>query len=306
MAKIFITGITGFLGSNIAEYLIKEGHTIAATYRKTSSKKRCAGFENDIVWILQDDNDWCEKVINFKPEIIIHSAWLGVEHNERNLWEVQLTNIDFIKQILFIAKKVNAKKFISLGSQAEYGVFDGCITEHHPLNPTEAYGCVKVICTELVRQFCTSHNINWFWLRLFSFFGKGQSDEWLIPNLVNKLLTTDHMDFTPGEQKYAYLYVEDLARAINSIVNINGPSGVYNISGKHLISLKNLIKNIRDQINPSFVLNFSKLEYRPNQPMWMQGDVSKFTEQFGEFELSGFEESLMLTVSDIEKQFKSN
>lgn len=297
MSKVFITGITGFLGSNIAAYLLSNGHSIAATYRSSSSKALCADFEDQVTWILQNDADWANKVVAFKPDIIIHGAWLGVGHQDRNVWESQLQNIDFIKQILLIAKNAGTKKFIALGSQAEYGAFDGCVTEDHPLKPTEAYGAVKVICTELVKQFCNANSIDWFWLRLFSFFGKGESDKWLIPTLVNKLLTTDHMDLTPGEQKYAYLYVEDLGRAVNNIITINGKSGVYNISGKSVISLKTLITTIRDQINPSFELNFGKLDYRQGQPMHMQGDVAKFVEQFGEFEQSDFDEALALTVN---------
>jgi nucleoside-diphosphate-sugar epimerase len=301
MAKIFITGITGFLGSNIAGYLVNNGHVIAATYRTSSSRILCASFEDKITWILQDDK-WGQRVVEFEPQIIIHSAWLGVAHDERNSWKIQLENVNFLKEILFIAQSVGTKKVISLGSQAEYGVFDGCINESHPLKPTEAYGCVKVICAELVKQFCDSNQIDWFWLRLFSFFGKGESDKWLIPTLVNKLLTTDHMDLTFGEQKYAYLYVEDLAVAINKIIMGNGQSGVYNISGKHLTSLKNLIENIRDQINPLFQLNFGQLEYRKNQPMHMQGDASKFVEEFGEFEVSDFNQFLSLTINHIKEQ----
>jgi nucleoside-diphosphate-sugar epimerase len=304
MSKVFITGITGFLGSNIAGYLVNNGHTIAATYRGSSSKSLCADFEDKITWILQDDSNWAEKATAFNPDIIIHGAWLGVGHLDRNVWDTQLENISFIKEILLIAKNAGTQKFIALGSQAEYGVFDGCVTEDHPVNPTEAYGAVKVICTELVKQFCGAHKIDWFWLRLFSFFGKGESDKWLIPTLVKKLLTIDHMDLTPGEQKYAYLYVEDLGRAINNIITVSGWSGIYNISGKYPVSLKNLITSIRDQINPAFKLNFSKLDYRKGQAMHMQGDVTKFVAQFGEFEVSDFKSSLALTVEAIKRKIK--
>jgi nucleoside-diphosphate-sugar epimerase len=304
MSKVFITGITGFLGSNIARYLINNGHTLAATYRERSSKSLCTDFEDQITWILQDEDNWAEKIVAFGPDVIIHGAWLGVGHEDRNVWESQLANIDFIKQILLIAKNSKASKFIALGSQAEYGLFDGCITEDYPLKPTEAYGAVKVICTELIRQFCNAHKIDWFWLRLFSFFGKGESDKWLIPTLVNKLLTTDHMDLTFGEQKYAYLYADDLGCATGKIINGNGESGVYNVSGRNTVSLKTLVTNIRDQINPSFKLNFGRLDYRENQPMHMQGNVAKFIEQFGEFEMSDFNKSLTLTVNLLKKKFE--
>ena len=305
MAKVFITGATGFLGSNIARSLIANGHDLAATYRSSSSKELCEDFNSQISWILQE-RDWENEVLNYEPEVIIHAAWMGVGHDERNCWEIQSANINFLQQVLIIAKTCNVRKFIGLGSQAEYGGFNGCITEAHATNPNEAYGCVKVVCAQLTNQFCRLHHIDWFWLRLFSVFGKGESGNWLIPALVNKLITTDQMDFTPGDQKYAYLYAEDLGVAIDNIINVAGRPGIYNISGKHPIKLKDLITQIRDIVNPVFKLNFGNLLYRENQPMLVQGDCSKFVTEFGDFDISDFNTSLNLTIGYVMEKLKRN
>jgi nucleoside-diphosphate-sugar epimerase len=272
MAKIFITGVTGFLGSNIAEYLVAQGHNVIATIRSTSSVKLCTGFEKEIIWINQDEDDWCKKIIEYKPDAVVHSAWLGVTHHDRDNWQSQFLNVNYLNAILNIAAKSGTKKFIGLGSQAEYGVYDGVVDEQHPCRPYQAYGCVKVINTEVVKQFCTYHQIDWYWLRLFSFFGKGESDQWLIPSLVKRMMTDKYMDLTQGEQKYAYLYVKDLAYSISLILNKEGTSGVYNISGEIPLTLRSLIEKIRNLVNPEFMLNFGKLPYRQNQPMHTQGE----------------------------------
>jgi nucleoside-diphosphate-sugar epimerase len=304
MAKVFITGITGFLGSSIAGYLVKQGHSVSAIYRRQSSLKLCESYFDEVKWIIQtDDDSWIHHVIDMAPKVIIHAAWLGVEHHERDNWESQLNNINFLKTILTIAGKVKADKFIALGSQAEYGVYNGCINESQPLNAVEAYGCVKVICSELVKQYCNYHKINWYWLRLFSFFGENEADAWLIPSLVKKVLHNESMDLTPGEQKYTYLYVDDLGLAVNKIIAYNGLTGFYNISGKKLITIKSLIEGIRDKINSSFKLNFGKLSYRENQSMHMQGDSSKFINEFGEFEVSDFETSMDNTIKHLVTKF---
>jgi nucleoside-diphosphate-sugar epimerase len=237
MVKVFITGGTGFLGSNIAYVLTNSGHSVMAVYRNSSSIKISWWQINNVNWILQDQ-DWESKVIAFEPDVIIHAAWLGVDHVERNTWQSQFANIEYLSNLLIIAQKANVRKFIGLGSQAEYGNFDGCVTEDEALNPTTPYGCVKIVCSELIRHFCNTNEIEWFWLRLFSFFGKGESANWLIPSLISKLLTVDEMDFTPGEQRYAYLYAEDLGRAVNTIIKKDGRSGIYNISAKNPLKIK--------------------------------------------------------------------
>ena len=161
MSRIFITGITGFLGSKIAGYLIGEGHELYAIYREKSSRERSLLYIDKVNWIVQDErNKWIGQVIDIKPDVIIHAAWLGVNHIERNNWEQQFLNISFLHQILLIAHKADSSKFIGLGSQAEYGVYNGCIDENYPLNPVEAYGQVKIICSEITRQFCKHHKID--------------------------------------------------------------------------------------------------------------------------------------------------
>ncbi|SDT46945.1 Nucleoside-diphosphate-sugar epimerase [Mucilaginibacter mallensis] len=304
MAKVFLTGITGFLGSNIAEFLISQGHNIVAVYRPVSSRVLCTAYIDKVEWILQaEDDEWVNKVIETKPDIIVHSAWLGVGHLERDNWDVQLLNIGFLQKLLSIASKAGIQKFIGLGSQAEYGTFNGCIDESHALNPVEAYGCVKIICTELIERYCNYYKIDWYWLRLFSFFGKGESEKWLIPSLVKKIILSDHMDFTEGNQKYSYLYVNDLGLAVNHIIEKKGRTGIYNISGKSLRTLKSLIESIRDKVDPSFKLNFGKLPYRANQSMHMQGDSSKFVSEFGDFDVSDFDDSMLKVIEYLKEKF---
>jgi len=303
MAKVFITGITGFLGSNIARYLSNNGHEVIGLYRHGSSLKLLEAIEDKITLVLQDD-DWINGIISYKPQIVVHAAWVGVGHSDRDNWNSQLLNIDYLKQVLTTAKDAGAIKFIGLGSQAEYGIFNGMIDENYPADPKEAYGCVKMICTEFVKQYCTYYGMDWYWLRLFSFYGKGESEKWLIPSMVKKMITEKEVDLTAGEQKYAYLYVEDLGLAINNIISKQGRSGIYNISGGSLIMLKDLVANIRNIVNKSFKLNFGKLPYRPNQPMHMQGDSLKFKKEFGEFEVSNFDSSLVTTINALVKRFK--
>jgi nucleoside-diphosphate-sugar epimerase len=305
MGKVFITGISGFLGSNIAKVLLNNGHEVVANYRESSSKELCRGFEEKVTWILQDEqSEWIEKVIALLPSVVIHAAWLGVGHQDRNNWEIQSLNIDYLQKILTIAGKSSSKQFIGLGSQAEYGVYNGCIDEDHALAPTDAYGRVKLVCNELVKQYAVQYNINWYWLRLFSFFGKGEADNWLIPSLVKRMMNNNEMDFTAGEQKYSYLYVNDLGLAINKIITNGGKSGIYNISGKKVLALKDLIEFIRDNINSSFQLNFGRLPYRSNQSMHMQGNSERFVKEFGEFDVSDFDTSLLATIEYLAKKFK--
>ena len=281
--KIFITGISGFLGSQIAKLFLNKGQKIIATRRSNSNLWRCEEFIDDIIWINTDETNWNTKIIDLKPEIIIHSAWSGVSANDRDDWEVQLSNIDFTLTILQVAKKCEVKKFIGFGSQAEYGNFSGIIDENYQLKPNSAYASSKIAVSQIINDFCSINKINWYWFRLFSFFGELESNNWFIPTLIDKILKEQKMDMTPGEQKYAYMYVEDLANLITKIVHSNVKPGIYNISSSNAISLVEIANKILALINPkNSKINFGALQYRENQPMHIQGSTLKIERELDE------------------------
>lgn len=296
--KILLTGATGFLGSHITENLIAHNFELILTKREGSSLNNCQSFYNKVKWINTDSGLWVDEIIKFKPDMIIHAAWNGVSSSTREDWKSQLTNIDFMYQLLRIAERSNIKKFISLGSQAEYGQFDGKITEDYPLNPTSSYGAIKLAVSELLKAFCTEHQINWYWLRVFSVFGERENERWLIPSVIKKMLSDSHeMDFTFGEQKYAYLYVADFAAAITNVVIKDAPSGIYNLSSDNPLSLKELLKMIRGIVKPDFDLKFGSIPYRTNQSMHIEGDSTQFNRAFGQIDSSDFSVKLEQVIN---------
>jgi nucleoside-diphosphate-sugar epimerase len=290
---ILITGITGFLGSHIAENLVSNGIQVIGLKRKDSDVWRCEGFKDKIIWVDIDEKGFFKEELEKQSfDVIIHGAWIGVESNSRDNWNEQSKNIPFLVSLLDVAKTVGVKKFIFLGSQAEYGNINGKINEDHRANALNAYGSIKLACLEIVKTFCETNTINWIWLRLFSLFGEKENQNWLIPSLITSMLTTEQMDFTPGEQKYAYLYVKDYALIMKKIITMPVESGVYNISSNQTRTIKSLVENIRDYINPEFILNFGALNYRNNQSMHMEGDILKLCSQIGEVEFTDFNEAL--------------
>ena len=206
-------------------------------------------------------------------------------------------------ELLLIAKQCKIYKFISLGSQAEYGQFEGKITEDYPLNPTTSYGAVKLSVLEMFRIFCIDNNINWFWLRVFSVFGERENEKWIIPALIKTILSEKtEMDFTKGEQKYSYIYVADFAKAITRVISMNAPSGIYNISSDKILCLKDLITMIKDMVNPDFKLKFGAIPYRVNQSMHIEGDTKKFNQYFGKIDTSDFKIKLEKVVNSYRNQ----
>lgn len=271
---IVITGISGFLGSHMAERLCVNNKVIGL-YRSSSDLWRCDEIANkNLTLINTDENGWEETAGNFKPSILIHSAWGGVAVDNRSDWETQAESINYAVRILSLAKKWKVKKFIGLGSQAEYGYYDKIIDEKHPCNPVSAYGACKLAAMQLVKSFSTAHKINWFWLRLFPLYGKREDISWFIPMVIQHALTDKELDLTGCNQHYAYLHVSDFCRLIEKIAaGKDEASGIYNVSSDKSISLRHVVETIAALSSTKAKFNFGALPYRDNQAMLMQGNA---------------------------------
>jgi UDP-glucose 4-epimerase len=293
---ILITGITGFIGSNIAEKLINN-YKVIGLKRENSNVWRCEEFKDKVIWIdIDGKKDYEKEIIKYKIDTIIHGAWIGVESNERNDWSLQIKNLQFLSELLQLAEITAVKKFIFLGSQAEFGNINGIVTEDQVCEPSNAYGSVKLACLEILKTFSKNNNINWIWLRLFSLFGEKEGRTWLFPSLIEKIKTENQMDLTLGEQKYAYLYVKDFALIIYKVVTLEIESGIYNVSSSTVKSIRSIAEEIRDKINPRFQLNFGALKYRGIQSMHMQGSINKLNDQIGIVEFTDFSIAIENTI----------
>lgn len=298
--NIFITGITGFLGSHIAQVFLRDGYSVVGLKRSTSDTWRCADYKAKVSWVNVDDMDWKEQAIKYKPFAVVHAAWGGVSAAHRNDLRSQSSNLNLLIEVLEVAQAAQAKKVVGFGSQAEYGIFEGIIDESFPANPTNAYGVAKLQSMLTVRYFCETNHLRWYWLRLFPCFGEGESGEWFIPMLTRNIFAGIPMDMTSGLQQYAYLYVRDGAHWIKRMVESDAVSGVYNVSSGKLISLKALVEKVIKIINPAKnVIKIGALPYRPHQSMIMGGDTSKLCSAIGTLEESDFAEKLKQTVDFI-------
>jgi len=300
MNRVLITGITGFLGSEIAKELISKGIQVIGVKRQASDLKRIKAWGQTIEWIDADSDLFYDSLQSANPNFIIHSAWTGVGANERDNLNIQFSNHDLLLKLLASTETLAIRKIICFGSQAEYGQFSEVISEDRPSRPTTAYGLAKQHQSEILEHFCTTKNINWIWLRLFSFFGETEDPNWFIPTLVRNILSKKPMDMTPGEQSYAYMYVKDLAKVVVDVIEKDVFSGCYNVSSKKAISLKNIVKKIEGILGvKNSTVNFGALPYRANQSMLIQGDVSKLEGQIGEILESDFDKNLEAVIENI-------
>jgi nucleoside-diphosphate-sugar epimerase len=280
--KILLTGATGFIGSNIAKGLLEHGYDVHATHRTTSSFEKCSQFKDKINWINTETCDWRKQIKAIKPDQLIHVAWSGIAAENRNNWEAQISNFWLSKEYFDLAKEYGIKKVIALGSQAEYGAYGFPVNETTLPMPGDAYGAIKTLTANYLRNLFENSGTEWYWIRVFSVFGEGDNHNWLIPKVISKLLKNESIQLTSCEQQYTYLYVEDFVNQLLSVVKSKeNKSGIYNLCDSESIILKDLLIKITELMHVSQdLLEFGKIPLRPGQNMFISGDNKKFTDSF--------------------------
>lgn len=296
--KLFLTGATGFLGYHIANHAIANGYDLLCLKRTSSRSLFNSAIEKRVIWADVDEDGWKNIVRDFNPDVFIHSAWGGVSAADRNNKVVQSKNVRLFARLLQLSPY---KQIIGLGSQDEYGHYNGCISEDYPISPISEYGKAKNECRLLLEDHAKTHRCEWQWIRVFSVYGEKQRSNWLIPTIISKCLNGDTiMQTTKGKQIYSYLNALDFADAILSIIGSKERSGIYNLSSSEPVVLSDLFDTIR-KITKSNIEFSRSLPYRERQSMVLLGNSSKFISAFGEFEKTSLAEGLQCLIINIKQ-----
>jgi len=280
---IWITGASGFLGANLVEFLLNRSYKVIITIRPTSSLWRLEEFLNhpNLIKLSLDEITFNNPFIEQRIDILFHCAWGGVDVNGRNDWTIQIENFNYSFEILKLAKILKIKKIIGIGSQAEYGFINERIDETYCCNPNTSYGAAKLSTFYVLKEFCEQNNIEWYWVRLFSFFGKKENNDWLVTSVIRKILLHESNSLTYGEQKFDYSNISFILSCFEKLIHSKDKSGLYNLGSNTSISIKDLITIISNKLNDySPILNFGAIPYRINQSMQIEGNSNKFYTTF--------------------------
>lgn len=173
----------------------------------------------------------------------IHFAWDGVGSAGRSDTNIQIENIQNAKKAYLYAKLLGARKFLFAGSQAEYG-----IGNHRVPMPVSPYGKAKLAfgrwATEqsLLSELYDDTPMQFIHMRIYSVYGSGDHETSLVNTVLRAALRHEAITLGPCEQRWNYLEVHDLARAIRILLRSEDTrTGIYDIAGSDSRMLKKYV-----------------------------------------------------------------
>lgn len=293
MKTIALTGATSMLGVALINECIQANISVIAFIRPNSSQINRIPKSNLITIIECNlDNLNIFDVEEHKADVFYHIGWAFTDKINRNLNEKQIKNIQYTLDAVKLAKKLQCKRFVGTGSQAEFGIVSKKISSKTPINPLTPYGIAKYAAGKISYIECKNNNIDHIWVRVFSVYGKNDNEGTLINTLISNCAANIPMKFTKCEQMWDYLFETDAGKALFAI----GEKGISNKNyclgsgkGKKILSYINDVISI---VNPNYIPLIGQVPYNPNQPMYLVADISELSQDTGWKPEVSFEEGI--------------
>ena len=157
-ARVLLTGITGFIGSHLAERLLADGHEVHGIAMEPPPHPHLAAIARDVrihAADLTDADDLREAVLAARPDAVVHLAGQAIPSlAQRDSGGTVRTNIVGTANLLAALEALPGTHLVYASSADVYGVPDRIpVSEDAPLRPTNVYAASKAAAEALVREF---------------------------------------------------------------------------------------------------------------------------------------------------------
>lgn len=295
MKKALITGVTGFVGSHLAEYLLKNNVEVYGTLRWRSRMEHVEQIKNKIHLIDADIKDAhsIQKVIDDTlPDYVFH---LAAQSFVPTSWhapaETLTTNIIGNCNILEVIRNADCSPVIQVaGSSEEYGIVHADeipIKETNPLRPMSPYGVSKVAQDLLSRQYYMSYGLKIVVTRAFNHTGPRRGDVFVTSNFAKQIAEIEKGIKEPIikvgnlNAQRDFTDVRDIVKAYWLAVNKCKYGEVYNICSGKAIRIESMLKLLLSMSDKKIEIKQDPARMRPSDVEILRGDCTKFKKETG-------------------------
>lgn len=293
--RVLITGITGFVGSHLAEYCVKRGHEVAGTMRWRSQQENLAGVRNEVRLYeadLRDGTAVRHVIVDFRPERIFHLAAQSFVHAS---WsapaETLSTNV--LCQVHLLEAIRDTKLDVRLqvaGSSEEYGEVhedELPLKETNPLRPLSPYAVSKVAQDLLAYQYFKSYGLWIVRTRAFNHEGPRRGEVFVTSSFAKQIALAEAgkappvLDVGNLDARRDFTDVRDVVRAYWLALEKGSPGEVYNIGSGKAWRIADVAALLIGMAKIPIEIRQDPTKMRPSDVPILQADTSKFREATG-------------------------
>lgn len=267
--KYVIFGGGGFIGSTIADQLLKEGHSLRVFERPRVAPYRQFESHEQVEWVTGDFQSKHDLQMAMEgTDGILHlvSTTLPKSSNDDPIYDIQ-TNVIATLNMLDIMVNLKMKKIVFISSGGTiYGRPQYLpIPEVHPTVPEVSYGISKLAIEKYLYLYSQLHGIRPVTLRVANPYGERQRIETAqgaIAAFISRAAAGKPIEiWGDGTVTRDYVYVQDLAEAFSKALAYEGNVQTFNVGSGAGTSLNLLVEHIEKILNRPI----EKI-YKPGRP----------------------------------------
>ncbi len=248
--KILITGGAGFIGSNLAKRLVKDGHEVVVLDSLLRGNKLDKWTYSRINFVKGDVRS--RKLVDecsIGCDIIFHfAAVLGVDIVADNPVETMDVEVIGTRNVVEAAEKNNVKYLLYASTSGIYShsaIVKNALTEEVLVDPRTSYAMAKRYNEIYLASHHEERNLNVISLRFFNVYGWNQDNRMVVPRFYEQALEGQEITvFGTGKQTRDFTYIDD---TVESCVRLMGTEGshIVNIANEAEWNIEDLAKEIK-------------------------------------------------------------
>ena len=293
--RALITGVCGFAGSHLADYLLT--HTDLEVYGTdiVSGGANIAHIRDDLEFIAGDMSDAevaSEILSKANADYVFHlAAQAFVPLSWSNPWQTMENNIRSQLNILEILVDSGARpKVLVVGSADEYGMIlpdELPVTEDTPLRPYSPYAVSKIAQDMLGYQYFVSHGLPIVRVRPFNHIGTRQSPAFVTSDFAKQIAEIEDGRREPRllvgnlEAKRDFTDVRDMVRGYYLALERGEDGEVYNLGAERAYSIREALEALLEMSEAQIDVVQDPSRMRPSDVPVVVSDCSKFRQRTG-------------------------
>lgn len=262
MSKVLVTGGAGFIGSNLCEHLLKEGHTVRcldnfATGHIENLLPLIKEYHDNFELVVGDirNIDDCRKAVS-GMEYVMHEAALGsVPRSINDPITTNNVNIGGFLNMIVAARDEKIKRFIFAASSSTYGDSKSLPKVEDVIGkPLSPYAITKYVDELYADVFAKTYGVEYIGLRYFNVFGRRQDPNGayaaVIPLFVKKFMNHEAPNINgDGEYSRDFTYIDNVVQMNMLAMTTENPEAVnqiYNTAFGERTTLNQLVSYLKE------------------------------------------------------------